>query len=118
VNAGSSHRATRPAVTALSSAASELAGQVRDSAANQFDGTLTATVDEQYTVTAVMLEHHTVDGPRTLCIELLDHGPTSGDGRWMALAYDELRQRHTPPSSAATLGAALANLAWTQLDED
>jgi|ThiBio_1000_plan_1041568.scaffolds.fasta_scaffold00488_31 hypothetical protein len=109
--------ATEPAPNWATPSTSDLAAQVRDCAAKQLVGPLTATLDEHYTLNAVMLEHHSPDGPRTLCVELLDHGPAASDRRWMALAYDELSGRRTQPSSAATFTDALANLAWDRLDD-
>lgn len=110
-------------------AAAELAGHVRAAATEHLHGPVQVSVDEQYTLTAVMLEHPSADGPRTLCVELLDHGPDTNPNtnpddavgaqpRWLVVAYDELLDRHTEPSAADTLDDALANLAWAQLDDD
>jgi hypothetical protein len=75
-----------------------------------------AVVDEQYTLTAVVVER-SIDGTnQTVVVELIDHGPGSGEQRWLAAAYDELSGQATGLSNWATTELALAGVHWSQLD--
>lgn len=77
----------------------------------------TAVVDEQYTITAVMLERQRADGQQqSVLVELLDAGEDRGAQRWMAMAYDDLRQLTTTAVRAGTVEAVIGQIPWQQLE--
>lgn len=80
----------------------------------QSAGTI-AVVDEQYTVTAVMIERDCCGQTETLLVELLEDHLRADGHRWTAIAYDDLDQLHTEPSHGPTAAAAVDGIDWCHL---
>lgn len=103
-------------------------------------GVVSAVTDEQYTVTAVMVERECCGQAETLLVELLEDHLRSDQRRWTAIAYDpgqqaadrlgdhqdshlateqhvvdELDQRQAEPSRGRTAPDAVRGIDWCHL---
>ena len=78
-------------------------------------GVATATADDHYTVTAVMLEHDYCGLTHTVLVELLEDHLRADDQRWTAIAIDELDQQMSQPGHGHTAADAVRGIDWCQL---
>jgi hypothetical protein len=78
-------------------------------------GVATATADDHYTVTAVMLEQDCCGLTHTVLVELLEDHLRTDDGRWTAIAIDELDQQMSEPGRGHTAADAVHGIDWCQL---
>jgi hypothetical protein len=69
-------------------------------------------VDEQYTLTAFVVER---DPGRHVVVEVIDRGAAGGEARWAASAYDERGGQGTDLNKGATAREAVRSLDWAAL---
>ena len=76
-----------------------------------------AVVDQQYTVTAIMVER-TIAGGQSQCLltELLHDDQAEPGRQWTAIAYDEINDRLAGPIHGASARQAINDIPWTTLD--
>lgn len=104
-------RCTRPSADATDAAGpTTLARLVAEAA-----GAATATADDHYTVTAVMLEQDCCGQTHTVLVELLEDHLRTDDARWSAIAIDELDERRAEPSRGPTAAEAVRGIDWCHL---
>jgi hypothetical protein len=106
-------RCARPSPEADSAEAGQLATLARLVA--EAAGVTTAIADDQYTITAVMLEQDCCGLRHTLLVELLEDHLRADEGRWTAIAIDELDQQMAQPGRGRTAADALRGIDWCQL---
>jgi hypothetical protein len=83
----------------------------------QDPGVTSAVVDDQYTLTAVMVERDCCGRSGPVLVELIENHERSDDAVWLAVAIDDFGQTQSPSSRGETPAAAIRGIDWCDLRE-